>query len=185
MDLPALRNVAALAYDDVAAHQSQTIPPMKTKAHVNGHHPPALVPGGQGGESLSRSECQLARRAIREDWPIPVDVRKQLVDQLAAVLSSGKSERLRIAAARALLAADRINAAREAIDAADARQRLTRQHRHEFAGEGIRVVQDEDWYGNADRLRQRVAAEVREMKDLSDPEFDDRLRASIMRIQGS
>ena len=71
--------------------------------------------GGQGG-CVTRSELVMTRRAIRSDWPIPADARGQIVCEMVRIISGSASDRERIGAARVLIAADSVNARREALD---------------------------------------------------------------------
>lgn len=91
-------------------------------------------PQGGQGEIVSqplRSNATLIRRAIREDWPISAEVRKAVVTQMAVTAISGANERDRIAAAKTLVAADAVNAKREAMDQADEHKRLPNLHLHQ------------------------------------------------------
>jgi len=67
------------------------------------------------GEILSdnptRSELALVARAARERWPIPEQRRRDLVDKLTTIaLDKNQSTRTQLAAMRALIVADRLNA---------------------------------------------------------------------------
>lgn len=81
-----------------------------------------------------RTACQdikLLRRAIREDWPMSPEVRKMVMNQLAIVVgTSGEQTRSRVAAAKALIAADSVNVKREALDQADAHKAAPSTHLH-------------------------------------------------------
>lgn len=61
-------------------------------------------------------DMRLLRRAIREDWPITPEIRRLIVNQMALTAGRSEDERNRIAAAKVLVAADSINARREATD---------------------------------------------------------------------
>lgn len=74
--------------------------------------------GGQGASApdgpppvLSRSDARLIRQAIQGRWPIPDDMREATVAMLGAVVQNPDvfGPRAAIAAARTLLAADRLN----------------------------------------------------------------------------
>lgn len=96
-------------------------------------------PGGIGGncfidQRTGGRDLQLVRRAIREDWPIPAGVRKLLVEELGGVLKDGEDERNKISAAKALIAADAVNARREAMDQADEHHGKGTVVRHEHSG---------------------------------------------------
>jgi hypothetical protein len=68
-------------------------------------------PGGLGGTSgRGARDTRLAERALRERWPIPKAIRGPLIDRLAGIVSNpGASPREATAAARAILAASKIN----------------------------------------------------------------------------
>jgi hypothetical protein len=75
--------------------------------------------GGKGGGfSLQQtSDTRLLERAIRQRWAIPEDIRKVGPEALAAVLrSKGASHRNKVAAFRALVAADAQNLEQERRD---------------------------------------------------------------------
>jgi hypothetical protein len=91
---------------------------------------------GDGALRPGKYNMALVRRAIREDWPIPNDLRRALVEQMGAVLTSqievvyamdeedreeviDSAVRNKIAAAKVLIAADSVNAKREAMDQKD------------------------------------------------------------------
>lgn len=56
----------------------------------------------------SVSDIRLAGRAISEAWPVTSDVREEVVDKLIGILA-GPDEKMSVAAARVLLAADALN----------------------------------------------------------------------------
>jgi hypothetical protein len=75
--------------------------------------------GGKGGEygSQQTSDTRLVERAIRQRWPIPEDRRPAIMDRLIQVATGeGVSDRNRVVAARALLAADALNMQQEKLD---------------------------------------------------------------------
>ena len=61
-------------------------------------------------------EANLIRRAIKERWPIPKAVRGRLAKRLQEILEESKDARSVVAAARALLTADKINQEQEKRD---------------------------------------------------------------------
>src|SRR5262245_34441373 len=61
------------------------------------------------GDSVRRKELHLLRRAIRERWPIPEGLRPLVMAQLVLDAVNHPDARARIAAARALIAADKLN----------------------------------------------------------------------------
>ncbi len=75
---------------------------------------------GDGLTRAGRGNLRLIERAIREDWPISKNIRHKLTFQMGEILDS-PSERNKVAAARVLIAADSVNAKREAIDVAASR----------------------------------------------------------------
>lgn len=98
--------------------------------HKNGQPPqpaatqeqPAAGVLGDGELRAGKHNMALVRRAINEGWPIPEDVRQRLIEQMAKIIDAKKSQmRNRISAAKVLVAADAINAKREATDAATER----------------------------------------------------------------
>lgn len=72
--------------------------------------------GGQGADLPSRGELVLAGRAIRQRWPITDNLRELLTMQMEQVLLVSDHERNRIAAAKVLLEADKINMEQEKRD---------------------------------------------------------------------
>lgn len=70
---------------------------------------------GDGLTRAGRGNMKLIERAIREDWPISKNVRHKLTYQMSVILG-GDNERNQVAAARVLIAADNVNAKREAVD---------------------------------------------------------------------
>lgn len=62
---------------------------------------------------FERSEIALMGHAFRQRWPISPGMRAKAVARLAAIIESSDSERSVIAAARALAAADAVNAGQE------------------------------------------------------------------------
>lgn len=72
---------------------------------------------GDGGEHAGRYNMALVRRAIRNDWPIPDELRKLVTAQMGVVLQDDKiSRRAKIAASKVILTADQVNVRREVID---------------------------------------------------------------------
>lgn len=82
--------------------------------------------GGSGGESAPNlRETRLQEKAIRERWPIPVDVRIKILRRLVKIVDDDAwdddpwlkpNNREVIAASRALLSADKLNLDREKFD---------------------------------------------------------------------
>jgi hypothetical protein len=78
-------------------------------------------PGGSGGECeappLTARDTRLIERAVRQRWDIPPALRETIPKALGQVASNPKaSHRNRIAAARALIAADALNLGQEKHD---------------------------------------------------------------------
>jgi hypothetical protein len=79
-------------------------------------------PGGKGGDltpNLSpnqTSDTRLIEKAIRQRWDIPPDIREAMPKELSDIIKTGKSHRNKIAASRALLAADSLNLQQEQFD---------------------------------------------------------------------
>ena len=75
--------------------------------------------GGLGGIADERNQAAaivLVRRAIRNDWPLTDAMRQLVVNQMALVVGRSEDNRAKVAAAKVLVAADSINAKREADD---------------------------------------------------------------------
>jgi hypothetical protein len=103
---------------------------------------PEIVSGmddGEGGKVIRPAEIAIARRAIREDWPLEPEKRNQLMEELYKVAMTkpkivagapdpGRAIRVssttRVLAMRTLVMADGINAKREQIDVTAARANL-------------------------------------------------------------
>ncbi len=69
--------------------------------------------GGRGDtagiwENASRGDLVLLRHAIREDWPVPKERRRPILDEVFQLLHS-KNPRVAIGVARVFLEADRAN----------------------------------------------------------------------------
>lgn len=105
---------------------------------------------GDGALQAGKYNMAIARRAIRNDWPISEEVRKLVADQMASIIGNGRTERDRIAAAKVLVAADSVNQRREAMDQADEHHQdgdlVVHQGRIEHVG--VRVIEDVEWYDN-------------------------------------
>lgn len=118
-----------------------------------------LTPVGERG---SVEDTRLMELAIRERWPIPEKYRTLGIERMFEVLEKSKSERERVYAFRALVAADKVNmdARREGLDvmllerkiASEAEiARQPQQHIHAHTHR-LQVCEDGDWYSNAHRL---------------------------------
>jgi hypothetical protein len=91
----------------------------------------AEPPGGSGGdlraETMTARDTRMVEKAIRQRWDIPEATRRRLPEVLAGIIDrEDASDRNRIAAARALVDADRANIAAESGGGAPAaRQSIT------------------------------------------------------------
>ncbi|HYE16909.1 MAG TPA: hypothetical protein VEA69_00570, partial [Tepidisphaeraceae bacterium] len=63
-----------------------------------------------------RKELNLIRRAFKERWAIPPKVREELVKRLREVIDNETDSRAVVAAAKAILEADRLNMEQEKRD---------------------------------------------------------------------
>src|SRR5262245_56401964 len=97
--------------------------------------------GGLGGETLLRvvdprrgiRDTRLIERALRERWAIPPEAYAEVPEAMLAVLRGSKSERERIAAAKALLSAGQHNLAVARLEAEAEREKAPgalHQHLH-------------------------------------------------------
>lgn len=67
-------------------------------------------PGGVWGESLSKSDVRLMGQALRNRWPMSEERRNRILDRLMRVVENELAEdRTVVAAAKALIDADKIN----------------------------------------------------------------------------
>lgn len=101
--------------------------------------------GGRGEPALTptRNTAALVRRAIREDWPIKPHVREAVMNQMAIIALNGATHRDKVAAAKTLVAADAVNAKREAMDQADEHVLLKREVIHHHTHEVTEYSNDE------------------------------------------
>jgi hypothetical protein len=65
---------------------------------------------------VRRWEMRLARRAMKQRWPISDQLRKDIVTRLRAVIRAPECERSLVHAAKALLDADKLNMEQEKRD---------------------------------------------------------------------
>ena len=71
---------------------------------------PTAADGGLGGPPCEIRDARLMERALRERWPISDEARANVVERLSEIVAKpGAKRRERIAAARALIAADALN----------------------------------------------------------------------------
>ena len=80
---------------------------------------PAPEEGQDALTLASRMDTRILGRAIREGWPIRPSLKAKAVRELEAVIDDPSAGALRkVSAVRALIAADQVNAKREATEAA-------------------------------------------------------------------
>jgi hypothetical protein len=85
---------------------------------------------GDGGLHPGKGNMALVRRAIRDGWPIPAEVRQSVVTQLAGVVAGSEDERNKIAASKVLVSASAVNATLERLDQADDHVKRPQVHAH-------------------------------------------------------
>lgn len=88
---------------------------------------------GDGELHPGKYNMAIARKAIREKWPITDQIRQLVINQMALVVGKSEDERNRIAASKVLVAADSVNTRREEIE-------TPQQHEHHV--HGAVVVED-------------------------------------------
>lgn len=69
---------------------------------------------GDGELNAGKYNMRLVRRAILNGWPIPDEIRQLVVNQMALIVGKSPTEKNQIGAAKVLIAADSVNARREA-----------------------------------------------------------------------
>ena len=67
-------------------------------------------------ELKKKSDIKLVMRAMRSGWNVPDDVKQECVAQLAAIAAGAEKDSDRVAAIKALMLADSIDAKRERSD---------------------------------------------------------------------
>lgn len=77
--------------------------------------------GNGGGELFKRPERQRSdlasvRRALREGWPVSIEIRKECVDTALHILKHSEFERNKLGAIKALALLDRVNIYREQME---------------------------------------------------------------------
>lgn len=104
---------------------------------------------GDGALRPGKYNMALARRAIREDWPMSAEMRTLLINQMALVVGRSPDERNKIGAARVMVAADSVNVRREEMD-----QRDEHKAQPDLVDINVRsqILEDPDFYGNYDQL---------------------------------
>ena len=73
----------------------------------------SLFNRGRVGE---RSDAALIRRAIKHKWPVSDEIKQLVTNQMALIVGRSEDERNQIAASKVLVAADSVNARREATE---------------------------------------------------------------------
>ena len=69
-------------------------------------------------------EARLIGRAIRSRWPIPDNIKAGVIAELARIATTGEKEASRVAASRAIIAAEAQNQSDEQSEAEDFRRRV-------------------------------------------------------------
>jgi hypothetical protein len=64
-------------------------------------------------EIASRNDARLIERAVRSGWNVPDQVKQDCIAQLAGIAAGAEKDSDRVAAIKALMAADAIDAKRE------------------------------------------------------------------------
>ena len=72
--------------------------------------------GAHIDERTGGKDMRLLRTAIKNGWPIPDEYREAVVKKLLVIVGQSDNERNKVAAARVLVAADKINVDREVIE---------------------------------------------------------------------
>lgn len=75
-----------------------------------------VTPSPEQSAKTVRHDAALARRAIRERWPISDEKRAIVVERLATIVEACDDERATVRAASALLEADKLNMEQEKRD---------------------------------------------------------------------
>ncbi|MDP1798191.1 MAG: hypothetical protein Q8K78_11940 [Planctomycetaceae bacterium] len=115
----------------------------------NGHNPPI---GDSGGNlAPGRQTTMMVARALSDQrYAIGPEQRAKLIEYLFGVVDSATaSEREKLAAVKALLAADALNVQCERIA-------QLREQPAPTANTNVVVIQDDDWYGTRDALREKA-----------------------------
>lgn len=80
--------------------------------------------GGQGGGLFSgghdRADARMVGTAMRQRWPISDAIRVKLADRLSGIVLDSEDDRTVVAAAKALIDADKLNLEQEKRDSAEA-----------------------------------------------------------------
>lgn len=78
---------------------------------------------GDGETHAGKANMRLIRRAIKNRWPIPEELRAKVVEQMGLIVEMGDSDRDKVAAAKVLVAADSLNLKSEELE-------TPQQHEH-------------------------------------------------------
>lgn len=81
---------------------------------VPAEKPPGIL--GDGALRPGKGNLALVRRAIRNRWPVPKELRESLIAQCQAVMEQSYKPADIIAAAKTILEADKINVAATKLD---------------------------------------------------------------------
>jgi len=102
-------------------------------------------PSGGGGAVAKREELKLERRALRQRWNVSEqELRAVLSRQIEIAIDPDTKNRTATSASRAVIAA-------VAQNQADEHKQQPDEVNINLTG-GVRIVEDDNWYGNADRL---------------------------------
>ncbi len=131
---------------------------------------------GDGAEHAGKYNMALARRAISNGWPISPEVRQLVVEQMALIVECSPKARNQMAAAKVLIAADALNARREATaevliaaDALNARREATAEAPVQPSGVNVQVNGNVNIGGDGgpEELR-AIAAQLRQLASQED-----------------
>ena len=92
-------------------------------------------------ELSTRNDVRLVGRAMRMGWNVPDEVKQDCISQLAAIAAGAEKDADRVAAIKALMSADAIDAKREKA-ASDRRLQLLELARRIPIGELARLASD-------------------------------------------
>lgn len=94
------------------------------------------------------SDLVMIRSAIKNEYPISDAVRKLIVNQMALIIGRDESSKMRVAASRVLIAADAVNAKREALQQAEEHKGRPDLHLHAHAHREVHVIRSNDFFNN-------------------------------------
>jgi hypothetical protein len=124
----------------------------------NGEQPQNGEERGEGG-LVERRDAAIEERAISQRWPIPEKYREPIMKKaIAKLIDPNTSDRNFNQTLNALLKA-------EAQNQADEHKQQPDQIDINLTGNGIRIIEDDDWYGNRERLNALAAESSDENSD--------------------